>query len=192
MVLPKGFEPILFSFWARWLLPIGLRKHLYGPIHGIRTHTLRILSPLPLPVGLLWVLWRKGEDLNLRAILSYDRLLSKELHLPILPPFHNIGVAGGTRTHNEVHPRRLRRPMPYPFSSQLQSVSIDKRTKLFLLIQADIADKCPGSIRTASRVGILPALTALGTGRQGRTRTYVVSNVPGLQPGAFATQRHLT
>lgn len=29
-------------------------------------------------------------------------------------------------------------------------------------------------------------------GRQGRTRTYVVSNVPGLQPGAFATQRHLT
>ena len=29
-------------------------------------------------------------------------------------------------------------------------------------------------------------------GRQGRTRTYVVSNVPGLQPGAFAAQRHLT
>lgn len=29
-------------------------------------------------------------------------------------------------------------------------------------------------------------------GRQGRTRTYGVSNVPGLQPGAFATQRHLT
>ena len=33
---------------------------------------------------------------------------------------------------------------------------------------------------------------AMKDGRQGRTRTYVVSSVAGLQPAAFATQRHLT
>ena len=32
----------------------------------------------------------------------------------------------------------------------------------------------------------------LENGRQGRTRTYVVSNVADLQSAAFATRRHLT
>ena len=40
--------------------------------------------------------------------------------------------------------------------------AINKRPRLFLSIQVDIADKCPGLIRTTSRDGILPALTTLG------------------------------
>ena len=57
--------------------------------------------------------------MNLRATLSRNRLLSKELHLPILPPLHISGASGATRTHNlkirslSLCPVELQTPMTY-------------------------------------------------------------------------------
>ena len=83
------------------------------------------------------------------------------------------GRGGGSRSHDPCLKRALLYQLSYtPTSHQ---ISINKRTKLFLLIHADFADKCPGSIRTASRYGILPALTTLGkllNGMRGGTRTH--------------------
>ncbi len=65
MVLPEGLEPSKTRFLRPLAMPIRLREHKnFGSPFRIRTETVRILSPVTLPVGLKGQKWRKVKDSN--------------------------------------------------------------------------------------------------------------------------------
>ena len=78
------FLPSLLEIWRRGHVPT---------VRGLLTRFVSSEACLPIPAPLHEIKWRREEDSNLQASVSANWLLSKELHLPTLPPLHKLAEA---------------------------------------------------------------------------------------------------